>query len=275
MSTAESAAAWSQVASGWERRDAWVSSGSRPVTERLLERLDPQQGERMLEVGGGLGEVGRLVAERVGPEGRVLISDQAAAMAEAARRHSEGLDNVGVQVVDAQAMELESESFDGVVSRYSYMLMPDPAAGLAETRRVLRPGGRLAFAVWAAAADNPWGSAIGRTMIDLGLADPPEPDAPGPFRLADPERVRSLVAGAGLAQPRVDEVEIAMRYTSFDEYWEVTQDLAMSLREALTRISAAEADELRTRVRDSLAKYDDADGVAIPGLARVFSTVRP
>ena len=275
MSTAESARAWSEVASGWERRDAWVSSGSRPVTERLLERLDPQQGERMLEVGGGLGEVGRLVAERVGPEGRVLISDQAAAMAEAARRHSEGLDNVGVQVVDAQAMELESESFDGVVSRYSYMLMPDPAAGLAETRRVLRPGGRLAFAVWAAAADNPWGSAIGRTMIDLGLADPPEPDAPGPFRLADPERVRSLVAGAGLAQPRVDEVEIAMRYTSFDEYWEVTQDLAMSLREALTRISAAEADELRTRVRDSLAKYDDADGVAIPGLARVFSTVRP
>ena len=275
MSTAESARAWSEVASGWERRDAWVSSGSRPVTERLLERLDPQQGERMLEVGGGLGEVGRLVAERVGPEGRVLISDQAAAMAEAARRHSEGLDNVGVQVVDAQAMELESESFDGVVSRYSYMLMPDPAAGLAETRRVLRPGGRLAFAVWAAAADNPWGSAIGRTMIDLGLADPPEPDAPGPFRLADPERVRSLVAGAGLAQPRVDEVEIAMRYTSFDEYWEVTQDLAMSLREALTRISAAEADELRTRVRDSLAKYDGADGVAIPGLARVFSTVRP
>lgn len=275
MSTAESARAWSEVASGWERRDAWVSSGSRPVTERLLERLDPQQGERMLEVGGGLGEVGRLVAERVGPEGRVLISDQAAAMAEAARRHSEGLDNVGVQVVDAQAMELESESFDGVVSRYSYMLMPDPAAGLAETRRVLRPGGRLAFAVWAAAADNPWGSAIGRTMIDLGLADPPEPDAPGPFRLADPERVRSLVAGAGLAQPRVDEVEIAMRYASFDEYWEVTQDLAMSLREALTRISAAEADELRTRVRDSLAKYDGADGVAIPGLARVFSTVRP
>lgn len=275
MSTAESARAWSEVASGWERRDAWVSSGSRPVTERLLERLDPQQGERMLEVGGGLGEVGRLVAERVGPEGRVLISDQAAAMAEAARRHSEGLDNVGVQVVDAQAMELESESFDGVVSRYSYMLMPDPAAGLAETRRVLRPGGRLAFAVWAAAADNPWGSAIGRTMIDLGLADPPEPDAPGPFRLADPERVRSLVADAGLAQPRVDEVEIAMRYASFDEYWEVTQDLAMSLREALTRISAAEADELRTRVRDSLAKYDGADGVAIPGLARVFSTVRP
>ena len=275
MSTAESARAWSEVASGWERRDAWVSSGSRPVTERLLERLDPQQGERMLEVGGGLGEVGRLVAERVGPEGRVLISDQAAAMAEAARRHSEGLDNVSVQVVDAQAMELESESFDGVVSRYSYMLMPDPAAGLAETRRVLRPGGRLAFAVWAAAADNPWGSAIGRTMIDLGLADPPEPDAPGPFRLADPERVRSLVAGAGLAQPRVDEVEIAMRYASFDEYWEVTQDLAMSLREALTRISAAEADELRTRVRDSLAKYDGADGVAIPGLARVFSTVRP
>ncbi len=275
MSSAESAAAWSEVASGWERRDAWVSLGSRPVTERLLERLDPQPGWEVLEIGGGLGEVGRRVAELVGPDGRVLISDQSEAMVETAARLSKGLDNVALQVVDAQEMPLESESFDGAVSRYSYMLMPDPAAALAETCRVLRPGGRLAFAVWASAPDNPWGSTIGRAMVELGLVEPPEPDAPGPFRLADPERVRGLVVGAGFAEPQVDDVEIAMRYASFDEYWAVTQDLAMSLRDVLARSSAAEADELRTSVRSSLSRYEGDDGLAIPGLARVVSTARP
>jgi SAM-dependent methyltransferase len=275
MSSVESAAAWSEVASGWERRDAWVSAGARPVTERLLERLDPQPGWKVLEIGGGLGEVGRRVAELVGPHGHVLISDQSDGMVEAARRRSEGLANVSLQVVDAQAMPFESERYDGAVSRFSYMLMPDPAAGLAETRRVLRPGGRLAFAVWTAAAENPWGSAVGRTMVALGHAEPPAPDAPGPFRLGDPDRLRALVAGAGFSEPELDPVDIAMRYASVDEYWEVTQDLAMSLRDALARLDAAAAAELRARVRELLVPYEGPDELAIPGRAWVVSAGRP
>ncbi len=274
MSSTESAAAWSDVASGWERRDAWVSAGARPITERLLERLGPDPGWRVLDVGGGLGEVGRLVADRVGPEGAVVISDQAEGMVEAAGRLSSGLANVTVQVVDAQTMPFDDASFDGAVSRFAFMLIPDPASALAETYRVLRPGGRLAFAVWASAPENPWGSAIGRAMIELGHAERPEPDAPGPFRLGDPERLRELVVGAGFGEPSVEPVEIAMRYASFDEFWAVTQDLAMSLRDALARLLTAEADELRARARESLAPYDGDEGLAIPGRAWVVAADR-
>ena len=275
MSQTESAAAWSEVAAGWERRDAWVSDGSRPVTEQLLERLAPQPGERVLELGGGAGEVGRAVAARVAPDGGVLTTDQSEAMVEVARRRGEGIANLSFQAADAQATGLPEASFDGVVGRFVLMLAPDPAAVLAESYRVLRPEGRVAFAIWASAPENPWGSTIGKALLDLGLMEPPEPDSPGPFRLADVDRVRNLFEAAGLEQPLVDDVPITQRYASFDEYWDVTRDLAMSLRNALGALPEDRAAELRGLVEERLAPYAGGDGLAIPGLARVVSAVRP
>jgi len=244
------------------------------VTELLLRRLDAQPGQSVLEVGAGVGEVGRLVAERVGSRGHVLQTDQAAALVAAARRRAEGAANVSFAVADAQALDLEDASLDGVVSRFAFMLVPDPALALAETHRVLRPGGRLAFAVWASAPENPWGSAVGKAMLDLGHSEPPAPDAPGPFRLADPDRLRALVGDAGFPASAVEDVPIAMRYASFDEFWDVTRDLAMTLRTVLARLSETETEELRRRVAAALDAYRDADGLAIPGLARVVSSTR-
>jgi len=272
VSQTESAAAWSEVAAGWERRDPWVSAGAKPVTEKLLERLAPQPGEQVLELGGGVGEVGRAVAARVAPNGSVLTTDQSAAMVEVARRHGEGLANLAYQAADAQSTGLPAESFDGVVGRFVLMLAQDPAAVMTETYRVLRLGGQVAFAVWASAPDNPWGSTIGRALLDLGLAEPPEPDSPGPFRLADVDRVRLLFDSAGFDHPILDEVPITMRYASFDEFWDVTRDLAMSLRNALAQLPDARGEELRALVEERVAPFTDDEGLAIPGLARVFSS---
>ena len=275
MTQTESAAAWSEVAAGWERRDPWVSAGVKPVTEKLLERLAPQPGEAVLELGSGVGEVGRAVARLVAPDGTVLTTDQSEAMVEVARRHGERISNLEFRAADAQATGLPEASFDGVVGRFVLMLAPDPAAVLAEARRVLRPGGRVAFAVWASAPQNPWGSTIGRTLLDLGLIEPPEPDTPGPFRLGDADRVRLLFDDSGLEHPMVDDVPITNRYASFDEYWDVTRDLAMSLRNALAALSEGQAAELRALVEQRLAPYADGDGLAISGLARVFTSRKP
>jgi SAM-dependent methyltransferase len=271
----ESAAAWSEVAAGWERRDPWVSAASRPVTEKLLERLAPQPGEAVLELGGGVGEVGRAVADRVAPGGSVLTTDQSEAMVEVARRRGAGTANLSFRAADAERTGLADASFDAVVGRFVLMLAPSPGAALAETRRVLRPGGRVAFAVWASAPENPWGSTIGKALLDLGLMEPPEPDTPGPFRLGDADRVRLLFDESGLEHPLVDEVPITQRYASFDEFWDVTQDLAMSLRNALAALREEQAAELRRVVEERLARYVDEEGLAIPGLARVFTSRRP
>jgi ubiquinone/menaquinone biosynthesis C-methylase UbiE len=115
-------------------------------------------------------------------------------MVEVARRRAAelGLENVEHRVLDAEEIELEDDSVDGVLCRFGFMLMPDPEAAVAETRRVLRPGGRLALAVWSTPGRNPWIALGGRILAERGLAPPSQPGEPGMFVLADKERLRGF-----------------------------------------------------------------------------------
>ncbi len=152
---------WEAAASGWERQQEAMRRFAAPVSHRMLDALAPQPGERVLELAAGLGETGMLAAELVAPLGGVVISDQAEAMLDGARKRALelGLSNVEFQVLNAEWIDLPLASVDAILCRWGYMLMADPAAALAETRRVLRPGGRVALAVWDALAAQPVGAA--------------------------------------------------------------------------------------------------------------------
>ena len=144
---------WQAAAAGWERERALVQAALGPVTEWMIARLGPRPGETIVELGAGTGEVGMEAAGRVAPDGRVIVSDRAPGMVAAARRRAAalGLQNVEARVLDLESIDLETASVDGVLCRLALMLVPDRARAVGEVRRVLRPGGRAAFAVWAAA----------------------------------------------------------------------------------------------------------------------------
>jgi SAM-dependent methyltransferase len=273
----ESPASWDEVAGGWARRREVVWDASQSLSERLLELLDPQPGDTVLELAAGPGDTGFLAAERVEPGGRLISTDVAPQMLVAAQARAAelGVTNAEFRAMDAQALDLEDGSVDGVVCRWGYMLFEEPARALAETRRVLRPGGRVAFAVWASAEENPWAAAIGRVLLQHGLVERPDPDAPGPFRLADPERLRRLVADAGLELQAAEDVALTWRYDSFDEYWEVSSDLSRTLAAALEVLDDEGAAAVRSDVRSALARYESERGVAIPGLSRAALARRP
>ena len=186
---------WQAMAAGWDRRRKWMWEVSHPVSEQMLEALRPQPGQTILELAAGAGETGFAAARAIGPEGRLISTDFAPEMVAAARRESErlGLDNVEHRAMDAEHMDLDDDSVDGVLCRWGYMLMADPHAALSETRRVLRNGGRLSLSVWGTAERNPWASIPGRVMREHTGAPPPNPDDPGIFALADPERLSPLV----------------------------------------------------------------------------------
>jgi ubiquinone/menaquinone biosynthesis C-methylase UbiE len=235
----------------------------------MLKALGPEPGQTILELAAGTGETGFAAARAIGPDGRLISTDFAPEMVAAARRASERLRlaNVEHREMDAERMDLDADSVDGVLCRWGYMLMADPATALAETRRVLRDGGRLSLSVWGAAERNPWASLPAKALMEHTGAPPANPKDPGIFAMADPERVRSLVQDAGFAEPRLDEVEVRWRFEDFDAYWRYVTELAGGIAMVLQAMSATDREAVRKLVERATGDYRVDGGLELPGVA--------
>ncbi len=258
----QSLAAWEEMAPGWEDRQEWMMEITGRVNTWLVEKADPQPGQTLLDIAAGTGDLGFAVAERVGEDGHVISSDFSPKMIEVARRNGErrGLTQVEYRVLDAEKMELDDDSVDGVVCRWGYMLMADPAAALRETRRVLRDGGPLAFAVWTGPDRNPWAAVPAKTVVQRGHMPPPEPGAPGIFAMGDPDRIGELVMQAGFGEPELEEIAFEFRYPSFDNLWDTLVRIAGPLARAISALPDAEREETKTAIMQNVESYRKQDG---------------
>jgi SAM-dependent methyltransferase len=194
-------------------------------------------------------------------------------MVDAARRRAAelGLTNVEFAVTDAAELALESGAWDAAICRFGVMLVPDSARAVAEVARVLRPGGRAVYGVWAEPGRNPWMTAAARAALSLGLTDAPDPEAPGPFRLAAPGALRELAAAAGLERIHEEEVDVTWRAQSLDEWWECSVDLSRNLATLVAQLGGDEIAAVRRGAEELLAEYVGDDGsVRVPGVARVL-----
>jgi SAM-dependent methyltransferase len=259
---------WEEAAAGWARRQDLLRELGAPVSHRMLDAVALQPGERVLELAAGLGETGMLAAELVGPMGGVVISDQAEAMLEGARARAAalGLSNVEFQVLNAEWIDLSVGSVDVVLCRWGYMLMADPATALSETRRVLRPGGRTALAVWDAVEHNPWAQLPARELSERGLTPVPEPGAPGPFALGSSQVLTALLEEAGFTAVHVEALELTRRHASFDELWESTLDLSRVFHDAVLDRPETQIGKIKASLAERFAPYTRPDGtIQIPG----------
>lgn len=256
---------------GWIAHRALVWQATRPVGERLVELVDPQPGERLLELAAGSGDTGFLAARRVLPHGRLLATDVDPAVTAVLRRNAQQLRlaNVEVRLADAQRTSLPTAAFDAVLFRFGLMLCERPDLALAESRRVLRPGGRLGIAVWADRRANPWGTAPLHVLDELRLRDPADPRAPGAFALDDPRRLGRLVRRAGLEIEHEECVRVVWRYRSFDAFWSTAQRTSRVLSSSLPHCTASERLAVRRRLRELLRPWEHGDGLALPGAAHV------
>lgn len=262
---------WDRVSTAWDERADELARSAAPIRSALVTALAPTATDRVLELAGGTGALGRELAPLVR---EVVCTDLAPGMvAAAARRAAEaGLDNVTCELADAQALRFDDGSFDAVVCQFGLMLMPDPGAALAEARRVLRSGGRLATATWGAPEENLRLLAIGAALLQHGHVVTRDPTGPGGvFSLSDPELVRSRLEAAGFVDVAVSTVDVATTYARFEDYWERNVATGAPLRPVLDSLSPADLDTVRETCRHACAHLRTDDGYRFPGQALVAS----
>jgi len=262
--------AWEAAAPGWVRHQRLVREWAAPVSQWLVQAIDPQPGQRVLELAAGVGETGMLAAELVAPVGSVIVSDQAEAMLEGARERARelGLENVEFEQLGAEWIDLPVASVDAVICRWGYMLMSDPGAALAETRRVLRPGGRLALAVWDALEANPWAALATEELRERGLGGGQE--GPGPFSLADRERLRELLEDAGFTLLALDAIPLTRRHPDFADLWDSQLDMSPSYHEAVLSLPAEQIEQVRVSLQRRFEPFTAPGGsLEIPGRSLV------
>ena len=267
---------WRRAAQGWERRQESFRRKSAPVSQWLVDAIDPQPGERVFELAAGPGETGFMIAQRLGPQGSLLSTDQAPDMVEVARRRASelGVTNVEFAVVDAQRLELERGAFDAAVCRWGYMLMADPDEAMRRTRLALRDGGRLALATWDRPDRNLWMAAPVLALVGHGAMPPPNPADPSPFALPDPADIERRLHAAGFTDARSERVEFEQRYSSFDDYWAETMDMAAPVAAVVGALPAADADAVRNSVLQTLSQFITPEGpIRVPAAAVVAVAV--
>ena len=259
---------WNEAAAGWIRHRELLRDYLAPVSQWLVDAVDPQPGWRVLELAAGLGDTGLMLAPRLEPDGVLVSSDRSTAMLEAARARAAELDveNVEFADLDVEWIDLPVASVDAVICRFGYMLASEPAGALRETRRVIRPGGRFALAVWDAAERNPWSYVPSTVLREHGLAPPQGAGAPGPFALGDASRLRQLLEDAGFQEVRIDAIDLEEAHRDFDSFWERRLDLSRGFHDVVLSQDEALIGQIREDLADRLAPYTDANGgLKIPG----------
>lgn len=266
-------AVWEAMAPGWDERHTYFEQIARPVTDRMLGRLDPAPGSEILELAAGTGIVGFSVAVLVGPDGKVIISDFAEAMIDVASNRADGLglDNVEFRVLDAEALDLPDDCVDGVICRWGYMLMPDPGAALRETRRVLRQPGRVSCAVFSKPEQNPWAAIPARILVERGHMPQPEPGTPGILALGDQDRLRGLFTSAGFSDPAIEEVDLVVHAENFDDYWDLLSRAAGAIAMVLNRLESEERENVRSKIADAIAPFNKSGRIEMPAQCLVIS----
>jgi SAM-dependent methyltransferase len=211
------------------------------------------------------------------PGGRLVTSDVAPEMVDVARRRATelGVSDVAFAIEDAASLSFDDASFDGVLWRWGPMLVPDMEAAIRELRRVLRPGGRAAIAVWASPSANEWMTASGRAALELGLVDPPDRDAPGPFRLAGDGLLSEALEHGGLHVEVVEDVAMTWEAPSLGDWWSISCDMSRMLALLAERLTPDELRAVKERAEELLAGYVQPDWtLVVPGLARVALATR-
>jgi ubiquinone/menaquinone biosynthesis C-methylase UbiE len=265
---------WETSSQYWSKHQALIEKMYAPLTRALIEEAQIVAGQSVLDIGGGAGEPSLTIAAVVGPSGRVTFTDPTAGMVKAAREESErrGLANIEFHQAGAEKLLFADNSFDVAVGRLSPMFFADVSGALREILRVVKPGGRLAFLVWASRELNPFFTVIAGVLDQFVPAEPEAEDAPTAFRFARPGKLATLLEEAGAQSVK----ERALKFDTeaavdISEFWKFRTEMSDSFRTKLAKLSADEVSAARAAVLKAAAPYFETGNMKFPSEVLIIS----
>ena len=254
-------AQWETAAESWHRWGPTLRSWLGTATTRMLDLADVASDCRVLDVAAGAGDQTLQTATRVGPGGTVLATDISPAILAfaAAEAKRGGHANVATRAMDGEQLELPDASFDAVISRVGLIYFPDQQRALAEMRRVLVPGGRVAAIVYSTPDKNGFFSlpvSIVRRHANLGS---PLPGQPGPFSLGGPGVIEEAFVRAGFRDVKAERVATPLRMTSAADCLRFEKESFGALHQMLSSLDDAGRDAAWTEVGSALREFERSD----------------
>ncbi|MDP8980091.1 MAG: methyltransferase domain-containing protein [Acidobacteriota bacterium] len=268
---------WSGAAPFWEKHSEIIRRMFAPVTQALIEDARIGRGHAVLDIATGTGEPALTVAAVVGPEGRVVGIDPAPEMVAAARRASDrlGLGNTQFDVAFADHLPYPVDSFDAVVSRFGVMFVSSPIDALSGMLRVLKPGRKMALAVWHFAEENPFFYALQRVIERFVESPPAVPDAPDSFRFASPGKLKDLLAEAGAVDPSERLLQFTIQAPiSVEDFWTLRFEMSEKLREKVAVLSSEQLAEVKRQSLEALLEFSNESGMSFPAEVLIVSAAK-
>ena len=259
---------WAAAAAGWGRRDELLREGGAPVTERMLELAGIAPGHRVLDIASGTGEPAISIARLVGEAGTVIGTDLVDEMLVYARRKAanEGLGNIEFQCVDGETLTVDPGVFNVVTIRWGLMFMPEPETCLALVYRALQPGGCICLTCWDTSEKNPFISLLTQTLGNHMELPKPPPGTPGIFAMADPDRLRSVLAAAGFGNISLESMEVTMlEVANGQAYWEAMSDLAAPVMRLVNQLDDRTRDAFIREVIEAADAQKTGDTLSMHG----------
>ena len=261
----------------WAAHHAQFDTTIGPHHVGLMAAAAIAPGERVLDIGCGNGLSSRDAARAVGPGGRVLGVDLSGPMLARAEQlaKEEGIGNVRFEQGDAQVHRFEPGAYDLAISRFGVMFFLDPVAAFTNIASALRPGGRLALAVWQSIAANEWVRAM-RDALAVGRDMPePPPGAPHPFSLADTDRTRRILTDAGFSD---------VTFAASEQRWYAGSDVEdsygfvtglMVIQMMVKDLDDATKARAFENLRATFAEHQTDDGVIFDSASWIITARKP
>jgi ubiquinone/menaquinone biosynthesis C-methylase UbiE len=254
-------ASWNAFSIGWQKWDCLLMGFSKPMGNEIIRMLNPKDSDIVLDVASGTGEPGLSIAKKLSG-GKVVISDLSENMIQIAQEKANRskIENIETVVCDVCELPFPDDTFDAISCRFGFMFFPDMLLAAKEMMRVLKPGGRVAAAVWNVPGKNFWVTAFSSTIGRNIQVPTTQPGAPGMFRCAESGLIQNLFQQAGFKNTSETEVNGKLKCGTTDVYWNLMTEVAAPVVAALSKADDATKEKIKKEVYQVVTeKYPDGN----------------